>query len=43
MSKVLFVCNNLTYGGIPRALVNLLKELAPAEDIWLLSQVTSST
>lgn len=36
MSKVLFVCNNLTYGGIPRALVNLLKELAPAEDISLL-------
>ncbi|MBO4289918.1 MAG: glycosyltransferase [Lachnospiraceae bacterium] len=36
MAKVLFVCNNLTYGGIPRALVNLLKELAPAEDVSLL-------
>ena len=36
MSKVLFVCNNLTYGGIPRALVNLLKELAPVEDVSLL-------
>ena len=36
MAKVLFVCNNLTYGGIPRALVNLLKELAPVEDVSLL-------
>ena len=36
MAKVLFVCNNLTYGGIPRALVNLLKELAGQEEISLL-------
>ncbi len=25
MKKVLFVCNNLNHGGIPRALVNWLK------------------
>ena len=36
MVKVLFVCNNLAVGGIPRALVNLLKELAGEEDVSLL-------
>ena len=36
MAKVLFVCNNLAVGGIPRALVNLLKELAGEEDVSLL-------
>jgi hypothetical protein len=25
--KILFVCNNLIYGGIPRSLVSLLKEI----------------
>lgn len=27
MKRILFVCNNLNHGGIPKALVNLLKEI----------------
>ena len=34
--KILFVCNNLNHGGIPRALVNLLQEIAGSCEIDLL-------
>ena len=27
MKRILFVCNNLDHGGIPKALVNLLREI----------------
>nr|MCR4718436.1 hypothetical protein [Bacillota bacterium] len=33
--KLLFVCNNLHIGGIQKALVNLLKEIADAYDVTL--------
>ena len=34
--KLLFVCNNLIYGGIPRSLISLLKEIKDDYDIDLL-------
>ena len=36
MRRILFVCNNLNHGGIPRALVNLLKSLSGRCSIDLL-------
>lgn len=34
--KILFVCNNLIYGGIPRSLVSLLKEIKDDYEIDLM-------